>query len=236
MARKLPDNSKSTAVVSWKKQPIYIIDFEGNRRTGVVEYGVAILQGGEVVDCHTRLCRPREAISGKDFLFHGIRQDQAEVCEPLEEDYALFSRWRRSGPFGAHHAVTEEGLLRATWTCPPDSPDFYVPSRRVASWGPWIDTLQLYSTIYPGLQDYKLGTLIAVFGMESRLVDLAQKWCPGDRRKFHCALYDALASALLLIRLGEEPGFSDMDLAWLIQNSAGSHQAREDLRQTRLWD
>ncbi len=213
-----------------------MIDFEGNRRTGVVEYGVVILRGGEVVESHTRFCCPREAISGQDFLLHGIGQDRAENSLAFEEEYPLFSQWRRSGPFAAHHASVEDTLLRNTWACPPDSPDFHVAGRRVASWGPWIDTLQLYSTVYPGLADYKLGNLIRIFGLESGLADCAREWCPADRRKFHCALYDALASALLLMRLGEEPGFTDMGLPWLIQTSAANSRERDALRQPELWD
>ncbi|TVP79568.1 MAG: hypothetical protein EA353_05895 [Puniceicoccaceae bacterium] len=47
----------------------------------------------------------------------------------------------------------------------------------------------------------------------------------------HCALYDALASALLLRRLGEEPELKGGTLRWLFLQSAASDAARERMGQ-----
>ena len=34
--------------------PIHVIDFEGSRQSGIVEYGVVTLHGAEIVAAHTR--------------------------------------------------------------------------------------------------------------------------------------------------------------------------------------
>jgi hypothetical protein len=46
--------------------------------------------------------------------------------------------------------------------------------------------------------------------------------CPPSRRRAHCALYDALASSLLLLRLeGEELLLGHLTLEWLLSFSKG---------------
>ena len=35
--------------MNWHNTPIHILDFEGNGRSGVVEFGVATVFGGEVL-------------------------------------------------------------------------------------------------------------------------------------------------------------------------------------------
>ena len=47
----------------------------------------------------------------------------------------------------------------------------------------------------------------------------AEKYCPPDRRKWHCALYDAIASALILIAITELDGFADVNIEWLARYS-----------------
>ena len=35
--------------MSWLAQPIFFVDFEGSRTSGILEYGVVTVQGGRVV-------------------------------------------------------------------------------------------------------------------------------------------------------------------------------------------
>ena len=58
--------------------------------------------------------------------------------------------------------------------------------------------------------------------------------CPVDRRRYHCALYDALASALLLRRLAEEPTLKNASMRWLFLQSAASVAARDAMGQQEL--
>lgn len=63
--------------------------------------------------------------------------------------------------------------------------------------GPWIDTLKLARALYPGLNDYSLGNLVIRLKIEEEMTQL----CYG--LKWHDALYDAVASLLLLRTLME---------------------------------
>lgn len=71
--------------------------------------------------------------------------------------------------------------------------------------GPWVDTLVLARDCYPGLSDYSLEAVCDVLGVTDLVVDLV----PG--KKWHDALFDAAASALLLrhiieaLDIGNEP-------------------------------
>jgi DNA polymerase-3 subunit epsilon len=62
---------------------------------------------------------------------------------------------------------------------------------------------------------------------------LAAKHCPPQRRKYHCALYDALASALILRALCAVEGRSAATLAQLAKDSL-SAPAADELSQGEL--
>ena len=112
---------------------------------------------------------------------------------------------RQTGPLCAHNASVEDALLRSLWSYPRQSPDFTEATKSVASWGPWLDTLHIYRQLYPQLESYKLQDLIDLFDLKPELEDKAKLYCPVNRMGFHCALYDALACALLLLRLFSQP-------------------------------
>lgn len=105
---------------------------------------------------------------------------------------------------------------------------------QIADWGPWIDTRALYAAIYPDLKSHSLGELIRTFALTEPLAQLAAEHCPAPRRKAHCALYDALASALLLLHLGTEDGFEHLTLQWLLEHSAASAHTLTTRRQQTL--
>lgn len=224
----------------WKAQSIHVIDFEGSPRYGVVEFGVVTLLGGKIVQTHTALCAPATEMTAKEIALHGIRQKDAQGQPAFSAHQSLFFDLRRSGPFAAHHASVENGFLKRAWAYPPFSEDFSsgkggLPRRKVADWGPWLDTRALYAAIYPGLVSYSLGDLVRTFALEQQLIELGEFHCPFTRRKAHCALYDALASALLLLRLDGVSGFEQLTLKWLTDHSAASTDARNERRQQELF-
>lgn len=219
----------------WADIPIYVIDFEGAGKTGIIEYGVIELLHGEIKSTHTRLCAPLDAISQQDTRLHGIAQKDVTGCAPFADEWRRFTEWRGQGAFAAHHASVEQGLLKQQWSYPPASTD-YLHGGKVADWGPWIDTRRLYEALYPGLESYKLGDLIERFALQSKLVELGDAHCPDARRKAHCALYDALASALLLLRISAEPGFEAMAMKWLLEHSLSTEQKKQAARQGDLFD
>ena len=214
--------------------PIHVIDFEGSRQSGVVEYGIATVCGDRVTAAYSRICAPVGTISDRDREQHGISEELARHEDAFEVEWPLLSKLRRGGPFCAHNVAVESGLLRAVWPCPGQVPNFAEPGLMEADWGPWLDTLQLYRRIYSGLDSYKLQTLVSVFQLQESLDAQVQLLCPPGRRRYHCALYDALASALLLIRLFQEKEMESAGLRWLILQSASSSSRRESMEQQEL--
>jgi len=220
----------------WKSTPIHIIDFEGSRKSGIVEYGVVTLEKGEILTTQTRLCQPVGAISSEETSLHGISFADTHKAAHFNTEWARFSKLRQTGALAAHHAATENSLLKQVWPYPTQSPDFLNPGKVIAEWGPWIDTCQIFATVAPRLESYKLGFLVDQFGLQPTLDQLAAQHCPSTRRKVHCALYDALAATLLLQYLGAQPDFETMSISWLLTHSATSTEKRQRLKQGDLFE
>lgn len=202
----------------WHELELTVLDFEGCRRTGIVELGMVTLRGGAIVDTYSRLCRPKAPIDPTEARIHGIAQAEAEAAEPFTAEWERLQAARQRGLLAAHHAHVEQLLLRDCWPYPRVSPGFGIVAD-APDWGPWLDTRRIAEIAWPGLSSYALGELIIQFQLTHKLSDKAQAYCPASRRKAHCALFDALASALMLIHLSQQPGYGDMPLAWLIQAS-----------------
>jgi DNA polymerase III epsilon subunit-like protein len=211
--------------------PIHVIDFEGSRQSGIVEYGVVTLLGSKIASAQTRLCAPIGTISDRDRMQHGISEEATAQQAAFDAEWCLFADLRESGPLCAHNAAVEDGLLRTVWPYPRTSPNFAEDGQMTATWGPWLDTLYLYRRIYPQLESHKLGDLVEQFDLRASLDEQARLYCPEKRQRYHCALYDALASALLLRHLYTEPELQSMSLRWLLQQSASSDATRDDMGQ-----
>ena len=56
----------------WMDASIHFIDFEGSLSSGILEYGVVTLKGGEIVHTRTRLCRAIGRIRPDDVLVHKL--------------------------------------------------------------------------------------------------------------------------------------------------------------------
>ncbi len=223
--------------MNWNHRPIHIIDFEGCRRTGILEYGVVVMMEGQIMETATRLCGPSASIDPRDSQLHGIRDADVTGKDPFEVDWILFSGYRRTGPLCAHHAQVEDQLLRQVWPFPGNVPDFLNgDGAQAQEWGPWMDTRRLYEHLFPELESYQLMELIRIFHLSNNLEELAARYCPETRRRPHCALFDALASALLLKQIPEFPGYEQIDLWWFLYNSAPSRQARADWAQGELFE
>jgi len=220
----------------WKETPIHFIDFEGAQDCGVLEYGIATLLGGEVIATDTRLCRAMGRVRAADIAVHGIRSEDTGDAAPFAEEWEAFAAARARGPFAAHFAATENSLIRAVWPYARMSPDFARPGDTTAEWGPWIDTGRVIPGCLKGLRSARLEDLVGDCGVQVELDGLAARHCPPGRARFHAALYDAMASALLLVSLGRRAEFADMTLPWLFANSVMSSGARDSIQQDRLFD
>ena len=219
----------------WRETPIHFIDFEGSRQSGILEFGVVTLHGGAIAAARTRRCAATGRIPPEDTAVHGLRAEELAAEAPFAGEWEYFAGLRESGPLAAHFAGVENGLLKSVWAYPRTAPDFAQPGRTAGEWGPWIDTGRLYPQFFPHLGTTKLELLAAACGLQADLDALAAQHCPADRRRFHAALYDALAGALLLLGLLRRPEFAPATIPWLLQMSTLDGGRRGALQQPDLF-
>lgn len=221
--------------MSWIEQPIFFVDFEGSRTSGVLEYGVVALHRGEITETHTRLCSAIGRVRAEDTEVHGLREEELAARRPFADEWEIFAELRDRGPLAAHYAGVENSLLKSVWPYPRNAPDFARSGERVIDWGPWIDTARIYAQLYPSLDSGRLELLVSACGLQAELDAAAARFCPEGRRRYHCALYDALAGALLLARLAREPQIAGLTMMQLFALSTLDPQKRDALQQRELF-
>ena len=215
--------------------PIHFIDFEGSASSGILEFGVVTLQGGEIVAAHTRLCRATGSVAADDTKVHGLTADGLQSQDYFASEWERFAGLRATGPLAAHFASVENGLLRKVWPYPREVPDFARPGKTSTEWGPWIDTGRLYPQFFPQLGSVRLEDLVVRQGLSADLEKTSRTHCPPARRRYHAALYDALAGALLLRALLKRPESADATIPWLLQMSTLDGEKRDALQQGSLF-
>lgn len=220
---------------SWDDLPIHVIDFEGGPHCGIVEFGVVTLNGQRIVSSSTRLCRPKARISRKEQATHGIANEDVRDASSFMDEWERFAGLRESGPLAAHFAAAENTMLRSAFPFPRSSTDWADVGRKVVDWGPWIDTGYLYRNYGDGPGSLKLEDLILHWGLQRELDELASQHCPVGRRSYHCALYDALASALLLLLYCCELDGERPTVRQLIIGSQGSGAKKQGMEQQQLF-
>lgn len=203
---------------------IHVIDFEGSNTSGVLEWGVVTLKSNKIINAKTRLCGTKALIDLNEERFHKISTKTIEGLKPFSADWDFFANLRRDGPLCAHNSYIENNFLKKTWAYCKKSLDYSDPSRKknVSTWGPWLDTLEIYRNLYPNLNSYQLSDLIKLFKLNDELKELAKNYCPISRSIFHCALYDALGTAILLKRLMTIDELSDLSMYKLFLLSSNS--------------
>ena len=200
----------------WHEHLIHCLDFEGSLRSGVLEYGLVTIRDLDVVEMATRFCRGTGSIPEMEAVTHQIRDADVVDALPLSDSWELFRDLRMTGPFAAHHAGVENGLIKSVWPYTNRCRNFMTGELDV-DWGPWLDTCALYRTLFPNMESYNLTALIQAFGLEDRLNQLAEQHCPESRNFYHCAGYDALASAVLILQLETYQELRGLTLPQLLQ-------------------
>ena len=97
----------------WTEQPIFFLDFEGSRASGILEFGVAEVLGDQIVSARTRLCRATGRVRDEDVAIHGLREAALAAHAPFADDWEYFAGLRERG-FGVFEGKTF-AELEATW-------------------------------------------------------------------------------------------------------------------------
>lgn len=210
---------------------VYVLDFEGSLKTGVLEYGLVGLTAKKgIFFSETKLCKNRENISASETACHGICAKELVNCEDFSCEIEKFVRLREKAFFCAHNAAFEDTLLSAY--CPIVPNAYHIGFSQERRWFPWLDTLFLYKK-YVKNQGCGLRELIEVCGLWNILQQLGEKFCPDGRKNFHNALFDSLACALLFLNFIRSDIFKGKSLAWLIEQSSPKEEAM-DMKQLKM--
>lgn len=219
----------------WDDLPIHVIDFEGGPHCGIVEYGLVTLLGSGIAEVSTRLCFPKAHISRKEQAIHGISNEAVSGLLPFAQEWDRFAHLRETGPLAAHFASAENSMIKAVFPYARRSENWMQPGSKGMEWGPWIDTGYLYRNYGDDGSTLKLEDLVLRWKLQGELDELAAVHCPLERRHYHCALYDALASALLLLHYCRELREERPTIPQLLIESQGSAARKQAAEQQQLF-
>jgi len=126
---------------------------------------------------------------------HAALRDEISAAPTPQQLWPLVKHRLTGHPLCAHNVATEKKFARAMAPMHP--------------FGPWIDTLRIARKVWPGCPSYALGDLVVMLGLQPRV----DERCLG--KEAHDALYDAVASAMLLEHLLEQPGWGSVTVGEL---------------------
>ncbi len=210
---------------------LYVIDFEGSLQTGILEYGIVEVSSIEgILNAQTQLCKNKSSISSLEQQYHHLNDKQLSSSFYFENYLDIFVKARQKALFCAHNAAFENTLLSDYLSM------LTIPSpmgNQQYTWGPWLDTYYLYKK-HLKISSCGLDNLIKMFQLDEILGKIAGNFCPDTRKNFHCALYDAIACALLFLNFIRLPEIQSKTLNWLLMESSSSKIAK-NLKQLRLF-
>ena len=165
------------------------IDFEstgfGDDGTDeAIQIGLATMRGMEIQkeSFFRSFISPKKSrdIGNSTLCVHRITDLDLENAPKLNDLWPIINNALSGKVVVAHGAGTEKRFLRAF---------------PMHSFKPWIDTLQLARKIMPKAKNHSLGTLVEEIGAVNEI----KEYCPD--LKWHDALYDSVASLVLLLSL-----------------------------------
>jgi len=114
---------------------------------------------------------------------HGISKEQLTDAPKLMLLWPEIKKRLNENIVVAHGHGTEKRFLRA------------FPAH---GFGPWVDTLHLTRAAYPNLSDYSLSSICTSLKLTDEISNLSQQASQNKNITWHDALYDAIASIILL--------------------------------------
>jgi DNA polymerase III epsilon subunit-like protein len=123
---------------------------------------------------------------------HAALRDKIATAPSPQELWPKIKPRLTGFPLCAHNVATEKKFTRAM-----------APMHQ---FGPWIDTLKIARKVWPGCSSYALEDLLVMLDLKPGVDEL----CSG--REAHDALYDAVASAMVLQHLLEQPGWNSVTI------------------------
>lgn len=220
----------------------YVIDFEGSVTAGVLEYGwVGLDSIHGIFSAETAFCKNRTDIPASESALHQIYAQQVSDCPDFMTVLPRLMDLRALYFFCAHQAAFENTLLQLY--CPVILKARSILDNPQPSWSPWIDTCILYKKYFQKMcgkrssaceNSVTLQALIELCGLSKILQQVGDRFCPPARRHYHCALWDALACALLLLHFIRQEEIQTKTLTWLLQESSSLPKAQQ-LRQPPLF-
>ncbi|MGJ8673404.1 3'-5' exonuclease [Rubritalea sp.] len=125
---------------------------------------------------------------------HGITHDDLRDAPKLMLLWPSIKRRLKNKAVVAHGHGTEKRFLHA------------FPGH---GFGPWIDTLQLSRAAWPELPSHSLGDLCKALDLEEKVTELVSE------KTWHDALYDAVASIILLEKIVSDFQLDDANISVL---------------------
>lgn len=162
-----------------------------------VQVGIASWRpGADVAEPFVSYLHSGRPVTWSARKVHGIRDEDLAAAPRLHTLWPTLKRHLGGAVVVAHGKGTEKRFLRA------------FPGH---GFGPWIDTLLLARAAWPEAGSHALSELCRQAGLEGAVRALVPD------RKWHDALFDAVASLVLLRNLVETLGLSARPLALLLQ-------------------
>ncbi|MEI8312773.1 MAG: 3'-5' exonuclease [Verrucomicrobiota bacterium] len=169
------------------------IDFESagsapGRTDEPVQIAIAHLVGTEISAALCSYVKTGNPVTWAARKVHGITDSMIKDAPRFVDLWPRIKSDMEGCWIVAHGAATEKRFLRVF--------PFH-------SFGPWVDTLDLARSVYPGLTSHALGEVIKVLGLESDPEIQAKGF------RWHDARCDAIASLVLLRHLIAVCGLAD---------------------------
>lgn len=199
------------------------IDFESagtapGRTDEPVQLGLAVWRGGEPEHLFRSYVRAPVRVTKAARAVHGIGDAELADAPQLADLWPEVKARLTGAVVVAHGSGTEKRFLRAF--------PFH-------GFGPWLDTLQLSRAVLPTLPDHALGSVVSALGVEAEVRSL----CPDS--DWHDALFDAVASLVLLRRVLGMPECAGLRVGQLLHLDAAAYRRHRRVRRTAKsagWD